>query len=116
MLEKDKKKSDITPTNIGKIQIIIAAPKTGLNKKLNWNTFTCGAVLEIIPRIISWPNDANKIGEAICRPTYKTFAVIEIKYSGDAIDEREKDVIKIPQISKVFFKAIINQYKPPILI
>ena len=65
MLEKDKKKSDITPTNIGKIQIIIAAPKTGLNKKLNWKTFTCGAVFEITPKMISCPNVAKRTGDAI---------------------------------------------------
>lgn len=51
--------------NIGRIQTIIAAPRTGLNKKLNWKTFTCGAVFEITPRIISCPNVASKIGDAI---------------------------------------------------
>lgn len=60
-------------TNIGKIQIIIAAPNTGLNKKLNWKTFTCGAVLEITPRIISCPNVARRIGDAICNPINNTF-------------------------------------------
>ena len=66
--QKDKKKSEITPISIGKIQIKIAAPNTGLNKKLNWKTFTCGAVFEITPRIISCPKVASKTGEAICKP------------------------------------------------
>ena len=35
LIAHDKKKSEITPINIGKIHIKIAAPKTGLNKKLN---------------------------------------------------------------------------------
>ena len=61
-------KSEITFMSIGKIQIIIAAPKTGLNKKLSWKTLTCGAVLEITPRIISCPNVAKRTGDAICSP------------------------------------------------
>ena len=69
MLENDKKKSEITPISIGKIQIMIAAPKTGLNKKLNWNTLTCGAVFEITPKIISCPNVAKRTGDAIWSPT-----------------------------------------------
>ena len=75
----DKKKSDITPTSIGKIHIIIAAPNTGLNKKLNWKTFTCGAVFEITPSIISCPNVASSTGDAICKPTYNTFEVVFIR-------------------------------------
>ena len=53
IFEYDKKWSVIIFTSIGKIQTIIAAPKTGLNRKLNWKTFTCGAVLDITPKIIS---------------------------------------------------------------
>ena len=79
MLENDKKKAEITPTSIGNIHIIIAAPKTGLNKKLNWNTFTCGAVFEITPKIISCPNVANNTGEAICNPIYNTLEVVFTK-------------------------------------
>ena len=67
--------------NIGKIHTIIAAPSTGLNKKLNWNTFTCGAVLEITPKIISCANVASKIGDAICKPIYSVFEDIFISKS-----------------------------------
>ena len=79
MLEKDKKKSDMTLISMGRIQIIIAAPNTGLNRNDNWNTFTCGAVFEITPNIISWPRVAKSTGEAICKPTYNTFDVVVTK-------------------------------------
>ena len=96
------------------MNISIIAPSPGLNRKLNWKTFTCGAVRDIMPRIISCPNDASKIGDAICNPTYKTFAVIAIKCSGVAIELRLNEVINTPQIEKDFSKALINQYNPPI--
>ena len=71
----------ITLINIGKITIKIKAPITGLNKKLNVKTFTCGAVLEIIPKIISWAKVASRIGPAICKPVNKILPVILLKYS-----------------------------------
>ena len=79
MFAWELKKSVITFMSIGKIHIIIAAPNTGLKRKLNWKTFTCGAVFEITPRIISCPNVAKSTGDAICRPTYRTFEVVFTK-------------------------------------
>ena len=79
MLAKDIKKSLITLSKDGIITTKMAAPIQGLNKKLIWKTFTCGAVLEIIPKIISWPNVASNTGDAICKPIYKTFEFILTK-------------------------------------
>ena len=89
------KKSDITLISIGKIQIIIAAPKTGLNRKLSWNTLTCGAVLEITPRIISCPSVADvgrfhnilEIGEVGAQVKHAAKSVMGSSY---AIDRRKE--------------------------
>ena len=99
---------------MGRTNISINAPNPGLNRKLNWNTFTCGAVLEIMPKIMSCPNEAMRMGAAICKPTYKTFAVIAIKYSGEASRFISNEVIKTPHSSKDFSIALISQYIPPI--
>ena len=80
MLANDIKKSLITLSKEGIITTKIAAPMQGLNKKLIWKTLTCGAVFEIIPKIISCPNVASNTGDAICKPIYKTFEVILTKY------------------------------------
>jgi len=76
MFENDKKKSFITSNIAGIIKIRIKEPKHGLKRKLMVNTFTCGAVFEIMPSMISCPKVARSTGDAICSPIYKTFDVI----------------------------------------
>lgn len=99
----------MTFRSIGKIHTIIAAPRTGLKRKLNWKTFTCGAVLEITPKMISCPSVAKSIGEAICKPIYKTFEVIFIKYSILTICANGNDVANSGKMSKLLINAFINQ-------
>ena len=52
-------------TNAPKIQSRTAQPIIGLNKKLMVKTLTCGAVLEITPRMMSCPKVASNTGAAI---------------------------------------------------
>ena len=79
-----------------------------MKRKLSWKTFTCGAVFEITPKIISCPNVAIKTGDAICKPIYNTFDVILCdeahrlnKKSGMFKNKGENQIKEIIHASKV---------------
>ena len=107
------KETVITLIKAGKITIKIKAPITGLNKKLSENTLTWGAVLEIIPKIMSWAIVASKIGPAICKPINNMFPVTWLKYWILTKFSKWKSTLYIGNKSKLLTNALKSQYIPP---